>query len=632
MASNEREIRTKLTITGDKEVKAAIAGNASEAKELKSAMALLNAEYEGNTDSAEYLTKKGEILAKQYENAAEKVKIYQDRLGGAKEKQASLSEALDESREKLAAQEKALDAAKEQYGDGSDEVKRLTAEFESNKKAVSNQEAQLTKADKAVSDYHTKVNYAQKGVVNMTGAIKQNNTALGQAGAAADSTGGKNQLLSGIIGDLSKKFGVTLPEGATAALGSMAGLASGVGVAVTAIKAAIEATVEAAKKLVDITLEQANRADEILTQSQITGLGTDILQGLEYAAPYIDVEASTITDSIKKLTNAMGEARDGGEDQAAAFQQLGVSVASSNGTLRSSYDVFLEAIDALGKMSNETERNVLANTVFGRSYDDLAPLINAGSGAIDGFVQKSRDMGYTLSGESLQTLNQVSEAYERLKQQLQIVKQEMSVEAAGNLTSAMDRLTGVVADLGGTLIDSGAVEALAALVEECAAGAQALESLINIPGVGTFFDLLTSAAKGATMALTLFKTIMDDVQASCNGWASAIMGPVGALMSLDVNKLTQLVGGRVSNASTAMSANAAGTPYFSGGETMVGEYGPERVILPNGSQIQNANDTADRTEAQTVNNYITISVPNLEVLNQVVDDYSNRQTYQRKGL
>ena len=54
-------------------------------------------------------------------------------------------------------------------------------------------------------------------------------------------------------------------------------------------------------------------------------------------------------------------------------------------------------------------------------------------------------------------------------------------------------------------------------------------------------------------------------------------------------------------------ASAAGTPFWRGGRTLVGERGPELVTLPRGSRIHNAEDTA-RMGGSTVNVTVNASV------------------------
>ena len=48
-----------------------------------------------------------------------------------------------------------------------------------------------------------------------------------------------------------------------------------------------------------------------------------------------------------------------------SHRQLGISVTDASGNLRDSETVYWETIDALGKVSNETERDALAMRIFG---------------------------------------------------------------------------------------------------------------------------------------------------------------------------------------------------------------------------------------------------------------------------
>ena len=54
-----------------------------------------------------------------------------------------------------------------------------------------------------------------------------------------------------------------------------------------------------------------------------------------------------------------------------AWKQLGVAVIDGNGQLRNSTDVFDDTVRALSTIENETERDTLAMTLFGKSADSL---------------------------------------------------------------------------------------------------------------------------------------------------------------------------------------------------------------------------------------------------------------------
>ena len=133
----------------------------------------------------------------------------------------------------------------------------------------------------------------------------------------------------------------------------------------------------------------------------------------------------------------------------------------------------------------------------------------------------------------------------------------------------------------------------------------------------------------ATVGLdTLNKAIKNIVN---NDAFKNLMNGIGMMLNpgMAVSSLGDSLSKKIYN-SRSPRGHAAGTPYFRGGETIVGEYGPERVILPEGTRIQNANDTAAVTQGATVYNTINISVPDLPTLQKVVEFYSNYELTRRK--
>lgn len=171
-----------------------------------------------------------------------------------------------------------------------------------------------------------------------------------------------------------------------------------------------------------MTKESAAYADNILTLSLTTGQTTDQLQEFSYASELIDVSLDTLQGSLTKLTNNMQDTANGTGNAQAAFQQLGVSVTDADGHLRSANDVFYDAIDALGDVTNATERDALAMDIFGRSAQDLNPLIVQGADTLREYAQEAHDMGYVLDNDALAALGAVDDAYQRLQKTQEGVK------------------------------------------------------------------------------------------------------------------------------------------------------------------------------------------------------------------
>lgn len=185
-------------------------------------------------------------------------------------------------------------------------------------------------------------------------------------------------------------------------------------------------------------------ADEIMTMSKTTGIATDELQELSYMSGLVDVDLSTVASSMKKLTKSMDSARGGTGSAAEAFKTLGVSVTDVNGNLRDNEDVFYDAIDALGKMENETERDALAMKLFGKSATDLNPMIEAGSEALKGFAEEAHEMGYVLDNDALEALGRVQDEFDRFGKQMESVKNQIAAGVAPAIERGMKKLSDVI--------------------------------------------------------------------------------------------------------------------------------------------------------------------------------------------
>ena len=215
----------------------------------------------------------------------------------------------------------------------------------------------------------------------------------------------------------------------------------------SAIKAGFSALVDGVKAvgkaLADTVVDGAAYADEILTMATQTGIATDKLQEFKYMEELIDVDLSTITGSMSKLTKNMASAKDGTGSAAEAFAALGVSVTDSNGQLRDNEDVFNDVIDALGAMENPTERDALAMALMGKSAQELNPLIAAGSDKLEEFAEQARESGYVLDSEQLATLAEADDAFQTYEKTVEGIKNQLAV----GLAPAVTTVGGVFQDL-----------------------------------------------------------------------------------------------------------------------------------------------------------------------------------------
>ncbi len=343
------------------------------------------------------------------------------------------------------------------------------------------------------------------------------------------------------------------------------------------------------------------------------GIDVERFQALTYAASVYGVEADKLVDSNKDLTQSLADATEKGSEEAKAFRRLGINIYDTNGNIRASGEVWEELIQKLGRMNDATEIARYGNMLMGESYYDLMPIFED----VNGFyreVNGANKENIALNSESVEMVNKVRTSYLGLEAQVEAIKRALTAQSAEDLVQALNRLNDVVQEIGGYLIDSGAGVAIGKMIEYAVAQLELMSTFLDLPGLKSFFNVVSFGLDMMTRGLDTVSKFVDKIASGIGRTKEALLGPWG---------------GSGSNNTTAAKGHAAGTPYFEGGETLVGEYGPERVILPRGSKIVNAPMTAAQTGGDT---YITlnVSVPNLETLQKIIEFYENYQLTRRK--
>lgn len=251
--------------------------------------------------------------------------------------------------------------------------------------------------------------------------------------------------------------------------------------------------------LVAMTVQASNFADNMLTASQQTGLSTDALQQMNYAAQRIDVPMETIISSVQKMKGHL-------DDSSGVWEKLGVQVRDQAGNYRDIEDIFYDTVKALGEIENGTERDTLAMDVFGRSADELAGILDDGGQKLRALGQEASSIGGIIPEGDLQTLGNFNDRLEEMKSKLQVIAVQAAVPIAEALMPGLEALANVVTTVAQALsnanpliIQIGVV--LLALLAAISPVAKAIANLSNAfmgivqiaPYVKTGIDLISGA-------------------------------------------------------------------------------------------------------------------------------------------
>lgn len=387
-----------------------------------------------------------------------------------------------------------------------------------------------------------------------------------------------------------------------------------------------------ASTLAKTTIETSKLAGEIDELSHKTGMSTDTIQELNYAAEYLEISAEDIGSSIAKMTKNMDTARTGTGDAAEAFNKLGVRIKDTRGNLRDSQEVFYDVIDALGKVRNSTEKDALSLTIFGRSAMDLNNLILEGSDGLKGYAERAHEIGYVMDNETIQSFNRLDDAMTEFGKVGDALQNSMATALLPMLTGLFEAISKIPTPVLQTLV------VLASVITTIVLLVKAIKSVTDTgKTIKSFFDVTnastlktTAIILGVVAALVALATIIA-VIAGKSGELQQSMASVGN----SVGSITDTVSNTQSNYRTIRN-NYRGTKSYEGGATMVGEEGrPELVVPPKGSRIYNADETEailNGSGDTFIIKQILIDPKNIKEITDIFKIVQGQKTALRRGV
>ena len=337
----------------------------------------------------------------------------------------NLEKKMDVQKQKIEAVAKELADAEKAYGENSEQAKKYAIELANAEIKLGKMKNELVANDKKMEELENSTDKAGD-------EMKQFGKHVGGAGDEADKSGGKFDGLGSVL---------------------KGGLQAGAAAAGAAIAAIAVATVAATKAVIELATESANWADEIMTTSTATGISTQTLQEWDYAARFIDTDTETMTKGLNKIVKATGAAAKAGEDHIAVTDSLSVSIRDANGGFKDSEQIFYDTVDALGQITDETEREIAAQELFGKSYQDMMPLVKAGSDGIRAYADEAAKSGVILDDGMISKLGDYDDTLQRVDAQQDALKKSFVINFIPALESGANALTGVMSDASAALSD-----------------------------------------------------------------------------------------------------------------------------------------------------------------------------------
>lgn len=514
-----REIKTRLSVDGEQAFKRAISDASKSISQMGSNLSLAAAEFKKDGDAMKLMQTRSATLRAEIAQQSQIVKALQGALSDVTKK----------------------------YGENSREAE----------------------------EWQAKLNQAKAKMANLEVELRNNEQGLDKNGRAFQGAGAKAQQFAKDVKDAERTANGINFMAAHTAIQNLSNSLSSV----------FRTALNVGKRVTSLANSSGQWADELGTLSLQTGLSTDTLQKWAHAAEYAETDVSTITKAFVKLTNPTEKVQQTLKKMGVTLKEVykvpieGTNIVDLGVRARDTNEIFWDTIDALGRMKNATDQEAAANELFGKSYQQLMPLVRLGRARWQELEREAADMGLVIGEDGVQALNDYYDSTRRVEEELTALKNSVFAELAPGMKEAADGFTQLVQNFNAWAQSEKGQEALGKLSD-------AIGSVFSSVTDQDFEGIVgkaTGAIEGLTGAFGWFSENGETVRLGLVGLAGALAAmkvslPVLSFLQLmktikwlDVSKgaksLADAAGAAGAGAGEAAAAAAAGS---AGGKLALG--------------------------------------------------------------
>lgn len=176
-------------------------------------------------------------------------------------------------------------------------------------------------------------------------------------------------------------------------------------------------------------------ADSINDLADRTGLGIEAFQELRYAATQAGMSQDQFNQSMEFFSKSVGQASMGVGRALRYFRDMGISFRDINGDIRTTEDLFDEAIQKIRQMGSTSEQTAAAMALFGS--EEIVNFAQTSAEAIDRLRERAKELGLVLSEDVVKNSGKAADALDTLGQ---VIRMNLTAAIAEN-AEELERLT-----------------------------------------------------------------------------------------------------------------------------------------------------------------------------------------------
>ena len=311
----------------------------------------------------------------------------------------------------------------------------------------------------------------------------------------------------------------------------------------------------------------ANVGSALFDMSKRTGVATESLSVLQFAAEQTGTDMGGVETALKKIQKAIFAAGTGSKEAAEALAMVGLSAEDLAGM--SADQQMGKIADGLMAIQDPGTRAAVAMQIFGKSGTAILPMLEGGSAGMAAFADEAKRLGLIMDTETAAKADALGDAIDSVKSSMKMAFIQVGSAVAPILTQLAQGLAIVAANVGKFISENQAfvvsvLKAGAALVV-VGSGVALLGRSITL--ASTSFSVLGAAASLAVSPLTMliggasgvaksFTMAMPATLALANSIGSSMLGASASVLSFAATSTSAMAGFATSSA-TALAGFAA---------------------------------------------------------------------------
>jgi len=273
----------------------------------------------------------------------------------------------------------------------------------------------------------------------------------------------------------------------------------------------------------------ASAGDELDKMSGRIGVSVEFLSKLGHAAGLGGSNIKAMENGIRRMQRTAMDASRGLSTAVDVFDELGISAKDSGGNLKGTEALFMESVDALSKVENETKKAALAQMLFGKSGTAMLPMLKDGKKGMMAAMEEAKKLGIVMSTEDATSAAVLTDAFAKLSSVWKMIKMQIGGALAPMLSDLFDTITQNSKAVIDWVKDNKEliVSVFKIAVGVAAAGAAIAVIGTAIVGVGVVVGSAAAIVSGLGVAFSMAATVLGAILSPIGLVITAVVGLVG---------------------------------------------------------------------------------------------------------